>query len=47
MKGQHLVIGLVLFVIVIVVAIYFSVMATFNKVENSMESVVEVMDYRL
>ena len=37
MKGQHLVIGIVLFVIAIVVAIYFSVMAEYNKDRNGME----------
>ena len=37
MKGQHLVIGIVLFVIVIIAAIYFSVMAEYNKDENGME----------
>ena len=31
MKGQHLVIGIVLFVILISAAIYFSVMAEYNK----------------
>jgi hypothetical protein len=43
MKGQHLVIGLVLFVIAVVAAIYFSLMATFNKDESGMESVAEVI----
>jgi hypothetical protein len=31
MKGKHLVIGLVLFVIVVVAAIYFTMTATFKK----------------
>ncbi|MEK5036781.1 hypothetical protein [Sporosarcina sp. FSL K6-3457] len=39
MKGKHLAIGMVLFIIAIVAAIYFSVMATFDKGENGMESV--------
>ena len=39
MKGKHLVIGLVLFIIVIVAAIYFSIMAEYNKDRNGMEPV--------
>ena len=38
MKGQHLVIGIVLFVILVVAAIYFAVMAEYNKDENKTET---------
>ena len=47
MKGKHLVIGIVLFVIVIVAAIYFSVMATFNNDRNGMEqdeTIIEIIE---
>ncbi len=47
MKGQHLVIGIVLFVIVIVAAIYFTVMATFNNDQNGMEqdeTIIEIIE---
>lgn len=44
MKGQHLVIGLVLFVILIVVAIYFTMTATFKQGEKGMEPVVSVVE---
>lgn len=47
MKGQHLVIGIVLFVIVIVAAIYFSVMAEYNKDRNGMEpteTIIEIIE---
>ncbi len=37
MKGQHLVIGLVLFVIAVVAAIYFTMMATFNNDERQID----------
>ena len=46
MKGQHLVIGIVLFVIVIVAAIYFSVMAEYNKDENGMEPVETIIEIK-
>ncbi len=38
MKGSHLVIGLVLFVIIVVAAIYFMMMATFNHDEKGMDA---------
>ncbi|MBE1553000.1 hypothetical protein [Sporosarcina limicola] len=44
MKGKHLVIGLILFVIIIVAVIYFSMMAEFKKDEKGMESVVPVIE---
>jgi hypothetical protein len=37
MKGQHLVIGLVLLVIAVVAAIYFTMMATFNNDERQID----------
>lgn len=50
MKGQYLVIGLVLFVLVIVAAIYFFVKAEFDKgppkIEQSM-IVIEQVDNRI
>ena len=39
MKGKHLVIGLVLFVIIIVAAIYFTMMSTFYNGGKGMEPV--------
>ena len=44
MKGQHLVIGLVLFVIAVVAAVYFSMMASFNSVESGMEPVSKLVE---
>ncbi len=44
MKGQHLVIGLVLFVIAVVAAVYFTMMASFNSVESGMEPVSELVE---
>jgi hypothetical protein len=47
MKGKHLVIGLVLFVVAVVVAIYFAMTATFNnyrpqqKMENTSNAIIE------
>lgn len=49
MKGKYLVIGLIVFVIAVVVAIYFAMMATFNnyqpqpvkKIEKSFGTVIE------
>ncbi|WP_156450431.1 hypothetical protein [Sporosarcina sp. HYO08] len=38
MKGSHLVIGLVLFVLIVVAVIYFTMMATFDKGETGFES---------
>ncbi|WP_210470941.1 hypothetical protein [Sporosarcina sp. 6E9] len=44
MKGKHLVIGIVLFVIAIVAAIYFSVMAEYNKDQNGMEPIAIIIE---
>jgi hypothetical protein len=44
MKGKHLVIGIVLFVIAIIAAIYFSVMAEYNKDRNGMEPVATIVE---
>lgn len=44
MKGQHLVIGLVLFVIAIVAAIYFTMTATFKNHDNGMEPIIEIVE---
>jgi nitrogen fixation protein FixH len=44
MKGKHLVIGIVLFVIAIIAAIYFSVMAEYNKDWNGMEPASVIVD---
>jgi hypothetical protein len=44
MKGKHLVIGIVLFVIAIIAAIYFSVMAEYNKDRNGMEPTSIIVD---
>ncbi|WP_203248218.1 hypothetical protein [Sporosarcina beigongshangi] len=43
MKGKQLAIGLVLFIILGIIAIYFAMQATFKKDANSMESVAEVL----
>ena len=43
MKGKHLAIGMVLFVIAGIIIIYFTMQATFNKTINGMESVAEVI----
>ncbi len=40
MKGKTLVIGLVLFIILAVVAIYFTMKATINNMEDGMEPLV-------
>lgn len=34
MKGKHLVIGLVLFIIIAIAIIYFTMSATINNIEN-------------
>ncbi|MFJ7935075.1 hypothetical protein [Sporosarcina sp. NPDC096371] len=50
MKGKHLAIGLILFVILGSLVIYLTMTATFNKDMNGMESIVSAideMDYRL
>ena len=46
MKGQHLVIGIVLFIILIVAAIYFTVMATFNKDQNGLEPTETIIEIK-
>ena len=43
MKGRTLVIGLVVFVIAVVTAIYFAVMAEFDK-DNPANTNVEIVD---
>ena len=43
MKGKHLAIGMVLFLIAGIIAIYFAMTATFNNDRNSMESVIEAI----
>ena len=43
MNGKHLVIGLVLFVIVIIAAIYFSITAEYDKDRNGMEQVTTII----
>ncbi|WP_342506880.1 hypothetical protein [Sporosarcina sp. FSL K6-2383] len=43
MKGKRLAIGMVLFIIVGIIAIYFAMQATFKKDANSMESVIELI----
>lgn len=37
MKGQHLAIGLIFFVLAVVVILYFTMMSTFKKDETGME----------
>ena len=44
MKGKNLVIGLVLFVLVAIAAIYFAMQATINKVGNGMEQTVAIVE---
>lgn len=44
MKGSHLVIGLVILLVVVVAAIYFTMTATFKQGEIGLESVVEVVE---
>ena len=46
MKGKHLVIGIILFVIVIVAAIYFAVMAEYNKGQNGMEPATTMIEIK-
>ena len=43
MKGKNLAIGMVLFIIAGIIAIYFAMNATFKKDTNSMESVIEII----
>lgn len=44
MKGKHLAIGLILFIILGSLAIYFTMNATFKKDANGMEAVVSVVE---
>ncbi|MER2088249.1 hypothetical protein [Sporosarcina sp. JAI121] len=44
MKGKHLVIGLVLFIILAVTAIYFTMKATINHMENGMAPIVTIVE---
>ena len=43
MKGKSLAIGMVLFIIAGIIAIYFTMNATFKKDMNSTESVIEII----
>lgn len=45
MKGKTLVIGIILFVILVVAAVYFSMMSTINKIkeENKEETTLSVI----
>lgn len=43
MKGKHLAIGMVLFVIAGIIVIYFAMNATFKNDINSMESVFKII----
>ncbi len=43
MKGKNLVIGLVLFILLSIVAVYFAMQATINNMENGMEPIVTVV----
>ncbi len=43
MKGKSLAIGMILFIIAGIIAIYFAMNATFKKEMNSMGSVIEVI----
>ena len=44
MKGKNLVIGLVLFILLSIVAVYFAMKATINKMENGMAPLVTVVE---
>ena len=44
MKGKNLVIGLVLFTILSIVAVYFAMKATINNMENGMAPIVTVVE---
>ncbi|WP_188006784.1 Flp pilus assembly protein CpaB [Sporosarcina sp. ANT_H38] len=44
MKGKTLVIGLVLFVLLSIVAVYFAMKATINDMENGMAPLVTVFE---
>ena len=43
MKGKSLAIGMIIFIIAGIIAIYFAMNATFKKDINGMESVVELI----
>ena len=45
MNGKHLVIGLVLFIIIIVAAIYFSITAEFNKDRNIEKKDISIIEH--
>ncbi|BAQ09037.1 hypothetical protein OXB_0565 [Bacillus sp. OxB-1] len=42
MKGQHLVIGLVIFVLLVVALLYFAMTSTFKKDENGWQPAIEM-----
>ncbi|WP_342514169.1 hypothetical protein MKY34_05270 [Sporosarcina sp. FSL K6-1522] len=44
MKGSHLVIGLVILIVAVVAAIYFTMTATFKQGDAGLESVVSVVE---
>ena len=44
MKGKNLVIGLVLFIILSIVAVYFAMKVTMNNMENGMAPVLNVVE---
>ena len=44
MKGKNLVIGLVLFILLSIVAVYFAMQATINNMENGMAPIVTVVE---
>ena len=44
MKGKNLVIGLVLFILLSIVAVYFAMKATINNMENGMAPIVTVVE---
>ena len=46
MKGKTMVIGIVLFVVIVVAAVYFAMMSTINKIDKeNKEASHEVMTY--
>lgn len=44
MKGKNLVIGLVIFILLSIVAVYFAMQATINNMENGMSPIVTVVE---
>jgi len=44
MKGQHLVIGLIILVLLVVAILYFTMTSTFKKDENGWEPAIEMTD---